>query len=106
MFPLPSLAEQLSSVVPSGKVLPDGGTQVTGPTEPQLSVADVVNVATAPEAFVHITLTLTGQVSTGGVLSTTVTVAVQSSDRPPGSVQVSVTLVFPSANGPAATAHT
>ena len=49
----------------------------------------------------HITLTLTGQVSTGGVLSVTVTVAVQSSDRPPGSVQVSVTVVFPSANGPA-----
>ena len=39
----------VSRRVPSGNVLPDGGTQVTGPTEPQLSVAVAVNVAIAPE---------------------------------------------------------
>src|SRR5262245_26507047 len=69
VLPRPSLTLQLETLVPSGKLLPEGGEQVIGPTEPQLSVADVVQVATAPFAFVQSTLTLTGQLSTGGVLS-------------------------------------
>ena len=77
VFPRPSLTVHVSRRVPSGNVLPDGGVQVMVPTEPQLSVALVAKVATAPFALVHMTLTLTGQTSAGGVVSATVTTAVQ-----------------------------
>ncbi len=45
-----SVAVQVSMVVPSGKVLPDGGTQPWVGELVQLSVADEANVATAPPA--------------------------------------------------------
>src|SRR5687767_9875058 len=65
-FPEASLTLQVSSVLPSGNVLPDGGAH-TGVTLPQLSTAVAENVATAPLAFVQGTFTLAGHARTGGV---------------------------------------
>src|SRR2546422_11582231 len=73
-FPLGSPAVQLTVFVPLAKVLPDGGTQVTG-TPPQLSVAVTLNVATAshrPGAVFKVSSG--GQEMTGRSLSFTVTV--------------------------------
>ncbi len=48
-FPAPSLATQVTGVVPSGKVLPEGGMQVTCGEGSQSSVAvGVVKVTVAP----------------------------------------------------------
>jgi hypothetical protein len=63
-------------------VLPDAGLHDGVPTPVQLSVAVTENVATAPLGLVQFVFTLTGQLSTGGVVSTTVTTDVQSSVAP------------------------
>ncbi len=52
VLPAVSVAEQVTVVVPSGKVLPDAGVQ-TGVIEPStVSVAVAVNVTTAPAELV------------------------------------------------------
>src|SRR5438874_1660312 len=82
LFPLASVAWQVTVVVPFGKVEPLGGVQVV--VEPgQLSVAVVV-------------VMLVGQVTVGAWLSLTVTVKVQSAELfPLASVAWQVTVVVP-----------
>ena len=83
----------------SGNLVPDGGEQVTCAT-PQLSVAVGANVAAAPSS-VHSSVWSAGQMITGGVVSTTVTVAEHDEDCWDAlSTQVSVTIVEPSGKGP------
>src|SRR5205823_5494130 len=101
LFPCASVAMQSTVVVRSAKVLPEVGVQVTGTELPQLSVALPVNVIIAPAAPVAWPIMLAGIVRSGGVLSTTVTVAVQELLAPWLSVAVSVTVVFPTEYGPA-----
>ena len=67
-------AEQVTVVGPSGKGLPDAGVQ-TGVIEPStVSVAVAVNVTTAPPEPVASATIFAGTVTTGAVVSTTVTV--------------------------------
>src|SRR5229473_2014572 len=101
-LPEVSTATQLPGVGEgsSGNFVSDGGEHCTEAT-PQLSVAVGAKVATAPSS-VHSSVWSAGQAITGGVVSTTVTVAVHESVNPDAlSVQVSVTCVEPSSNGPA-----
>jgi hypothetical protein len=74
-LPEASLAVQVTAVVPTGNVESDGGVQVTaGDAGPTVSVADAVNVATAPAELVASRVMFAGTVTTGGVVSRTVTV--------------------------------
>jgi len=91
-----SVAMQVTVVAPLLKVEPDAGVQTTVGV-PQLSVADNTGQETTAEhspASVFVTM-FCGQVIAGGVLSMTVTVAVQLLDVLLLSVTVSVTLVVP-----------
>ena len=92
LLPEPSVAVPITVVVPSGKVLPDAGAQLT--LTEQLSVAPgVAKVATAPAVELAVTVWLAGHgPRTGGVSSTTMTVAVQELDSPCKSVAVRVTV--------------
>src|SRR5205823_9982818 len=101
-LPAPSIAAQVTEVGEgaSGKIEPDAGEHCTEAT-PQLSVTVGAKAATAPRST-HSSVWSPGQTITGGVVSTTVTVAVHESVNPDAlSVQVSVTCVVPSPNGPA-----
>src|SRR5206468_12549906 len=71
-----SVAEQVTVVTPSGKVLPDGGVQVAVIEPSTVSVAVAVNVTTAPSLPVFSTRRSSELVTTGAVVSTTVTVKV------------------------------
>ena len=72
-LPEPSVAEQATGVVPTGKPEPEAYAQLTG-TEPQLSVAEAWNEATAPSVE-HVSIVCeSGQLTAGGVASTTVMV--------------------------------
>ena len=76
VLPAVSVAEQVTVVGPSGKVLPDAGVQ-TGVIEPStVSVAVAVNVTTAPAELVASVVISAGTVTTGSVVSRTVTVKV------------------------------
>jgi hypothetical protein len=95
VLPAPSVAVQVTVVRPTGNVEPDTGEQTTV-GDPQLSVADAVNETTAehwPAAAG--TLMGDGQVIDGGVVSTTVTVAMHWLAAPLSSLTVSVTVVIP-----------
>src|SRR5262249_50692974 len=72
-LPCASVEEQLTVVVPTGKVLPDAGTQVTGVDPSTSSTAETEKVTTAPAGLVANTLMSAGTVSTGGVESTNAT---------------------------------
>src|SRR5690242_12600264 len=72
-FSWASLAEQTTVVVPRGNVEPDGGAQVTGTDPSTRSLAVAVYVPTAPAALVAASVVSGGRESTGGVVSTTVT---------------------------------
>ncbi len=96
VLPAVSVAEQVTVVVPSGKVLPDAGVQ-TGVIEPStVSVAVAVNVTTAPAELVASAIILAGTVTTGSVVSRTVTVKVADPVLPAVSVAEQVTVVVPS----------
>ena len=79
------------------KVLPDAGVQ-TGVIEPStVSVAVAVNVTTAPLGPVASAVISAGTVTTGAVVSTTVTVKSADPVLPAVSVAEQVTVVGPSA---------
>jgi hypothetical protein len=98
VLPCASVAEYVSVVVPTGKMLPEGTPlRVTAPTPGQLSVAEPVPsvvsrlltvtpqiVAPGPVKRV----TAAGGVTIGTVLSTTVTVCVAKAVLPEASVAV------------------
>src|SRR5689334_4868773 len=69
-----SVAWQFTVVVPSGNRLPDGGTQMTSTLPSTMTTAVAVKLTTAPPGPVDGTVMLAGRVSTGGVVSTTLTV--------------------------------
>ena len=71
-----SVAVQVTGVVPSGKVLPDAGTQATVGVGSPPSVAVAVNVAVAPVGPVASTVWLAGTVNAGAVVSTALIVTV------------------------------
>jgi hypothetical protein len=97
-LPALSVAEQVTVVVPRGKVEPEAGLQVTG-TEPSTgSEAEAVNLTTAPLALVAGTVMSDGSVKLGGVLSTTFTLKEAEPVRPALSVAEQDTVVEPSAN--------
>src|SRR5438270_10333378 len=66
------VAEQLTVVVPTGKVEPLAGEQVTGSVPSTTSVAVATKVTAAPEGPVASVVMSAGRCSAGGV-STTVT---------------------------------
>ena len=95
---LPSLAEQLTVVTPSGNVAPDAGKHV-GVNAPAIkSVADAENVTTAPAALVASATMFAGTVTVGAVVSATTTLNVPVARFPDESVAVHVTGVVPIGN--------
>jgi hypothetical protein len=95
VLPEASVAVQLTVVVPFGKLEPDGGVHTT-PTPGQLSVALAVKLTFAahcPGAV--LVLIFAGQVTVGGVWSTTLTLNWQVSLFPAASVAMQVTRVVP-----------
>lgn len=61
MLPHASVAVQLTTVVPIGKVLPLGGLHVTE-RAPQPPVAELLNVTVAPFELVAVTVMLDAQI--------------------------------------------
>ena len=100
VLPLASLAVQLTAVIPVGKGLPEDGVQITVTFGSQLSVAVVTNRTTVPEVLVHSATRFGGQVIAGGVVSVTLTTAIQVLDAFWLSVTVSITGVVPRGYGP------
>src|SRR5947209_2492125 len=68
-LPAASVAEQVTAVVPTGKVEPDTWSQVTGTAPSVSSVAVAENDTAAPPADVASTVMPAGTVTTGGVVS-------------------------------------
>ena len=64
----------MTVVVPKRNIEPETGKQVTASGPSIRSFAKAVKLTGAPEAFTALTVILDGRVSTGRVLSTTVTV--------------------------------
>jgi hypothetical protein len=71
VLPRLSVDEQVTVVVPMGKVEPDGGLQVTGREPSTKSLAEAANVTTLPVGPVASAVMFAGSVSTGGVVSCT-----------------------------------
>src|ERR1700680_4566679 len=94
------------TVVPTVKKLPDGSrVMVAGAEQPSvaLAVPRVASLIVTPQAAVPgpvAAVTAGGAVIVGGVLSTTVTVAVQQLEAPRLSVTVRMTWYDPRLNGP------
>src|SRR5436190_461509 len=104
-LPCASMAVQVTLAFPSANVLPDGGEHVTGRAPSTRSIAangrkssHVITIA--PLVLMTSAETLPGPpLTTGGVVSRTVTVNVLGADvLPAASVAVQVTVVIPSAN--------
>src|SRR3954468_10791136 len=72
-LPALSVAEQVTVLVPSAKVLPDAGVQTTGTDPSTTSVAVAVYVAAAPVGPVASRVMVDGRTRTGAVVSATVT---------------------------------
>ena len=91
-LPDESVTEQLTVVVPFGKVAPDAGLQTGVPTPVQLSVAVVLKVTIAWHCPVVVPCVMfAGHVITGAWVSLTVTVKLQLGPAP----VVHVTVVMP-----------
>ena len=68
-FPAVSVAKQLTSVVPIGKVEPEAGEQITETVGSTLSVAEAEKVTAAPAGPVAGVVMSAGNVRVGGVVS-------------------------------------
>ena len=95
VLPAASVAEQVTVVVPIAKVEPDGGEQVVVRAPLTASKAEAAKVTTAPAELVASTVMFDGTVTTGAVVSTTVTVNVLLPVLPAASVAEQVTVVLP-----------
>src|SRR5919201_1581448 len=97
LLPCESFAVQVTVVVPTGNLLPESGLQSTGTDPSRLSVAVAENVTTFPLGSVVVVLMSPGRLSTGGVLSTSVTVTLKLPVAlfPCASVAEQVTVVVP-----------
>jgi hypothetical protein len=106
LLPFASVAVQFTVVGPSGNVDPLAGVQLTGREPSTASLADAVKVNAAPVALVASTVAFAGTVTTGPVVSATVTVKVAAPVLLLVSVAVHVTVVGPNGNvDPLAGAH-
>ena len=92
------MAEHVTEVTPSGNVEPDRGEQDADNGPSTMSIADAANVASAPPGPVPSTVMLAGIVTTGAVVSRTVTAKVAVATFPWASVALQSTRVGPSGN--------
>ena len=98
---LASVAVTVTIVAPSAKVDPEAGTATTvGAGSARSFAAGSAKPTTAPLAPVASTVMFAGGVTTGAVVSVTVTVCVAVPVLPAPSVALQVTVVAPTANGP------
>src|SRR6266850_2144422 len=97
-LPCASVAVHVTVVAPTGNVDPLAGVQVVATAPSSVSVADAVKVKTAPAALVASTVAFAGTVTTGPVVSVTVTVKVLVPAFAWLSVAVHVTVVAPTGN--------
>jgi len=97
-LPCASVALQVTGVEPSGNVAPLAGVQLVATAPSEVSVADAAKVSTAPAALVASIVAFAGTVTTGPVVSVTVTVKVFDVTLARLSVAVQVTVVAPNAN--------
>src|SRR5438093_10634321 len=74
VLPCASAALQVTVVVPRTNVLPAAGVQLTATLPSTMSAAVAVNVTAAPGALVACAGRLAGTVTSGGLVSLTVTV--------------------------------
>src|SRR5881409_1788784 len=88
----------MTVVAPNGKVDPLAGVQLVATAPSNVSVAEAAKVNTAPAALVASTVAFAGTVTTGPVVSVTVTVKVLVPTLAWLSVAVHVTVVAPNAN--------
>src|SRR5207244_3181193 len=93
-----SLAVQVTVVAPSGNVAPLAGVQLTATGPSIASVADALNVNTAPAGPVASTLAFAGTVTIGAPVSLTVMVNEAEPVLPCASVAVQVAIVVPIGN--------
>src|SRR6266850_1219314 len=105
-LPCASVAVQVIVVAPNGNVDPLAGVHVVATAPSSASVAEAVNVKTAPLALVTSTVAFVGTVTTGPVVSVTVTVNDAVLWLPCASVAVQFTVVGPNGKvDPLAGAH-
>src|SRR3989454_175359 len=97
-LPCASVAPQVTVVAPNGNVAPPAGVQLVATAPSSVSVADAVKVNTAPVALVASTVAFAGTVTTGPVVSLTVTVNVLVPTLAWLSVALHVTVVAPNGN--------
>ncbi len=88
----------MTVVAPNGNVVPDAGVQVGVSVPAMVSVADAENVTAAPAALVASCRMLAGTVTTGGVVSATITLNVPVAVFPAMSWALQFTGVVPSGN--------
>jgi len=97
VFPAASVAEQVTGVAPGAKIDPLAGAQ-TGRSDPSTaSLALAIQLTATPAASVASAARLPGPVTTGAVVSTTVTVKLALPMLPCASVAEHVTGVAPGA---------
>src|SRR5262245_18066789 len=96
----PSVTEQSTGVVPSGKNVPGPGEQVGASVPQQTSDAVAATIPVAPLLPVHSRTFCAGHVIVGGVVSTTFTLEEHCCAFPDGSVAEQVTGVVPSGKAP------
>src|SRR3989441_6684477 len=97
-LPCASVALQVTVVAPTGNVAPLAGAHVVATGPSSVSVADAVKLYAAPVAPVASTVAFAGTVTTGPVVSVTVTVNDAALWLPCASVALQVTVVGPTAN--------
>jgi len=97
-LPCVSVAEQVTTTVPTGKVDPDSGEHVAGLGPSTESTADAVKVTRAPERDVASAVMLDGTATIGPVVSRTVTVNDPDPVLPCASVDVQFTVVVATGN--------
>src|SRR2546425_131346 len=97
-LPCASVALQVTVVAPKGNVDPLAGVQLVATLPSSVSVADAVKVNAAPGALVASTVAFAGTVTTGPVVSVTVTVNDAALWLPCASVALQVTVVGPNGN--------
>jgi hypothetical protein len=103
---LASVAAHVTDVVPMTNVLPDAGAHVAARLPETMSIADAEKVTAAPDEPVASAVIGPGTVTTGFVVSPTVTVNEAEPVLPAPSMAVQVTVVAPMANvEPDAGAH-
>jgi hypothetical protein len=97
-FPDPSVAVQVTVVVPSGNRLPESGEHLGEMLPLTVSVAEAENDTVAPEGSVASSVLAPGTAITGRVVSLTVIVKPLLARLPDGSRAVQVTVVVPRGN--------